>query len=75
MAAVGAGVAPPVVTERWAVSVPEAAKLLGVSRTLLYQAVRRGEIPAQTIGGRLVIPVEAMQGWLAGGRATTDKED
>ncbi len=36
-------------------TVPEAARLLGISRTSAYECVRRGEIPSLTLGRRVVI--------------------
>lgn len=38
------------------VSVEEAAELLGISRGLAYELVRRGELPALRLGRRLVVP-------------------
>jgi excisionase family DNA binding protein len=51
--------------ERFVVSVPEAAGMLGVSRRLVYDLVARGELPALRLGGRIVIllrPLERMLG-------------
>ncbi len=42
------------------VSVPEAAKLLGISRNLAFQLVRNGELPATRLGRRLVISRQAL---------------
>jgi excisionase family DNA binding protein len=36
-------------------TVPEVAELLGISRSSAYECVRRGEIPALTLGRRVVI--------------------
>ncbi|MFN0092093.1 MAG: helix-turn-helix domain-containing protein [Acidimicrobiales bacterium] len=36
-------------------TVPEAAEMIGISRTSAYEAVRRGEIPSLAIGRRIVI--------------------
>ncbi len=36
-------------------TVPEAAALLGISRTTTYECVRRGEIPSLTLGRRILI--------------------
>lgn len=38
-------------------SVPEAARLLGVSRAKGYELVRAGEIRSLRFGGRLVVPL------------------
>lgn len=37
------------------ISVELAAALLGVGRTTLYQAIRRGELPVLRIGRRVVV--------------------
>jgi excisionase family DNA binding protein len=37
-------------------TVPQAAKLLGVGVRTYYQAASRGEVPAIRIGRRLVVP-------------------
>jgi excisionase family DNA binding protein len=41
-------------------SVPEAARLLGIGRNTAYEAIRRGEIPALRIGRRLLVPRAAL---------------
>lgn len=51
--------------ERLTLSVPEAAKLLGIGRNLCYDRVRVGEIPGLRIGRRLVIPRAALEKLLA----------
>ena len=42
--------------DRMTMTVGEAAKLLGISRNLCYEAVARGEIPVVRVGKRLLIP-------------------
>lgn len=42
--------------ERLAVSVDEAARLLGISRDLAYDLVRRGKLPSVRLGRRIVVP-------------------
>lgn len=42
--------------QRLTYSVDEAAELLGISRTLAYDAIRKGEIPHIKIGKRILIP-------------------
>ena len=52
-------------------SVPEAAALLGISRSSAYEAVRRGELPAVVVGRRIVIAraaLDALLGVPAGDR-------
>ena len=43
------------------VSVPKAAKLLGVGKTLLYTQIRLGKFPHRRIGGRIVISVKVLE--------------
>jgi excisionase family DNA binding protein len=48
-------------------TIPEAAKLLGISRSAAYRAVARGEIPTIRIGRRLLVPTAKLYqllGWL-----------
>ena len=43
------------------VSVPEAAGLLGLSRSSTYEAVRRGDIPSIRIGVRILVPIRRLE--------------
>jgi excisionase family DNA binding protein len=47
-----------------AVSVPEAARYLGISRESAYRAARSGELPAVRIGGRIVVPLDGLRALL-----------
>jgi excisionase family DNA binding protein len=47
-------------------TVEEAAKLLGISRGLAFQAVRRGDIPSIRIGRRILIPRARLRALLDG---------
>ena len=47
--------------DKMALSVPEAAKLLGIGKNLAYEAVQRGEIPSIKVGSRLLIPRVALE--------------
>ena len=51
--------------ERLTVSVPEAARLLGVSRMTAYSAIREGVIPSLRIGRRVLVPRAALDRLLA----------
>jgi excisionase family DNA binding protein len=42
-------------------SVQDAAKLLGVSRDLVYDLVAQGELPALRLGRRIVLPHRALE--------------
>ena len=46
---------------RKTLNVDEVAQLLGIGRTLAYQAVRRGEIPSIRIGNRYLVPKAALE--------------
>jgi excisionase family DNA binding protein len=49
------------VHERRTYTVPEVAKLLGISRSSAYLCIRRGEIPALTLGRRVVVSRAALE--------------
>jgi excisionase family DNA binding protein len=42
-------------------SVEEASEVLGISRSLAYELVRRGDIPSLRLGRRLVVPVRGLE--------------
>lgn len=42
-------------------SVEEARRLLGLSRGLMYQAIRNGQVPSIRIGRRILIPRAALE--------------
>lgn len=46
--------------EQKAVSVITAAKILGIGKNLCYEAVHRKEIPSIRVGGRILVPVAAL---------------
>ncbi len=48
-------------TRPLAVSVDEAARLLGLSRSSAYLAVQRGDIPSVAIGRRILIPMKRLE--------------
>ena len=47
--------------ERLTISIPEAARLLGIGRSLAYEAANRGEIPTIRIGDRVLVPMAALK--------------
>ena len=47
--------------ERLTLTVDEAADVLGVSRSLAYELVRRGEIPSLRLGRRIVVPIHGLE--------------
>jgi excisionase family DNA binding protein len=48
-------------TKELILSVDEVSKLLKLSRTSCYEAVRRGDIPSIRIGRRILIPRDAFE--------------
>jgi len=50
--------------EPLALSVVDAARMLGISRTLAYEAVARGELPSVRVGRRIVVPRRALHEFL-----------
>lgn len=50
--------------ERLAVSVPEAAQMLGLSRSSAYEAARTGRLPTVRVGHRVLVPMTALRDWL-----------
>lgn len=53
-------------SDRLTLTVREAAAALGVGKTTLYQAIKRGEVPAIVIGKRVIIPRHLLERLLAG---------
>ena len=51
--------------QRLAVSPAEAARLAGIGRTTLYEAIGSGALRSLKIGKRRLITIEALQDWLA----------
>ena len=49
------------------ISVVRAATLLGISRASAYNAVRKGELPAIRVGGRVLILRSGLERLLGGG--------
>jgi excisionase family DNA binding protein len=43
--------------DRKTISVPEAAKLLGIGRSAAYLAARKKEIPTIKVGRRVLVPL------------------
>lgn len=50
--------------EPLAVSAPEAARLLGVSKPTVYQMMNREDFPAFKVGARTLISVEGLREWI-----------
>jgi Helix-turn-helix domain len=56
-------------TESLAVSVPEAARRVGISRALAFREIKKGKLVATKIAGRTVVQLRDLQAWLDAGRA------
>jgi excisionase family DNA binding protein len=52
--------------ERETLTVPEAAKRLGIGRITAYNAAKSGDLPTLKFGSRMVVPKEALDRMLAG---------
>jgi excisionase family DNA binding protein len=52
-------------TTRLTMSVEEAGELLGISRGLAYELVRKGVLPSLRLGRRLVVPRAALESMLS----------
>lgn len=50
-------------------TVEEAAELLGISRGLAYELVRRGDLPSIRLGRRLVVPRRRLLALVEGSEA------
>jgi excisionase family DNA binding protein len=55
------------------VTIPEAAVLIGVSRTMAYTLANRGEIPTVNLGRRRVIVRAALMEWLEANPSAVEK--
>jgi excisionase family DNA binding protein len=51
---------------RLTVTVREAAELVGISRTLAYELIARGELPHLRLGRRILVPRRAIEELLHG---------
>ena len=50
--------------EKLVYSMQEAAEVLGISKSYMYELARRGEVPALKLGKRLVVPKERFIKWI-----------
>ncbi len=51
----------PAIEGRFAISILEAAKVLGISRSYAYQMAATGELPTLRLGRRILVPVAALR--------------
>lgn len=61
----GASIAEVQVTEPLLLTVRQAAELLNLSRSVVYQLIGTGELPSLTIGACRRIPAEALRRWVS----------
>ena len=47
--------------EKRTLTIPEAARLLGISRNGAYQAAHLGQLPVLVFGRRLLVPIAALE--------------
>jgi excisionase family DNA binding protein len=64
----------PVGDSRLAVSPAEAARLAGIGRTTLYEALGSGALRSLKIGKRRLITIEALKDWLTAAERTGQVE-
>lgn len=51
--------------EPLAISAPEAARLLGVSKPTIYKYMNRSDFPSFKLGNRTLISVDGLREWIA----------
>lgn len=51
--------------EPLAVSPPEAARLLGISKSKIYTLTNQSDFPSFKLGGRTLVSVEGLRNWIA----------
>jgi len=61
------------VTERLAYRVAEAAGLVGISRTKMYELIAAGDMPTIKIGSAVRVPADALREWIAAHTQATAK--
>lgn len=59
---------------RLTISIPEAAKLLGISKNLVYQLANRSDFPSLQLGERKVISLIGLLDWVERQTVTSRKE-
>lgn len=50
--------------EKLTCSIPEAAKMLGISKSKMYPLARSRDFPTITVGKRMVVSVKGLREWV-----------
>lgn len=50
--------------ERLAISIPEAAKLIGISKARMYEVARSADFPCIQVGCRKLVSVSGLRAWV-----------
>ena len=61
--------------DRLCFSIPETARMLGISRGLAYELARSGQIPVLRLGKRLLVPKIALERMLGQAKTPGDKRE
>jgi excisionase family DNA binding protein len=56
-------------------TVDEVAALLGVARSVAYEGVRNGSIPATRVGRRWLVPRKRFHAWLDGAESSDNRPE
>ncbi len=51
-------------TQKLTYSIPEAAEVLGVSTSKMYQVIKMEGFPLVTLGNRRLVPIKSLERWL-----------
>lgn len=54
----------PIKSKKLVLSVPEAAELLGISKSKMYEIVRIKGFPAVRVGKRILVNAKRLEAWL-----------
>lgn len=52
--------------EKLTYSIQEAAELIGISKSYMYELARQGKVPVLKLGNKRVIPKERFHKWVNG---------
>ena len=50
--------------EKLAYSIPEAASVIGVSKSYMYTLIQKNKIPYVKVGSRKIVPKVSLEQWL-----------